>query len=65
MYEAPARGQKGTLSNYTPLHLRTETDSKGYRVSRAKTMPLKKKEEKPLKRKQHQDNVLFAGFSLI
>lgn len=48
---------KGTLANYTPLHARAEPDEfEAYRISRVKTISIKNKEVKVLKRKQSHDN---------
>ncbi|THG23865.1 hypothetical protein TEA_000882 [Camellia sinensis var. sinensis] len=47
---------KGTLVNYTPLHARAEPDEfEDYRVSRVKSISIKNKEAKVLKRKQNND----------
>ncbi|KAM7491163.1 hypothetical protein LguiA_034084 [Lonicera macranthoides] len=54
---------KGTLVNYTPLHARAEPDEfEDYRVSRVKSISIKNKEAKVLKRKHHQENELVGGF---
>ncbi|XP_076911697.1 GATA transcription factor 27-like isoform X1 [Bidens hawaiensis] len=48
---------KGSLLNYTPLHARAEPDDfEDHRVNRVKTISLKNKEVKLLKRKQNYDN---------
>ncbi|XP_057478515.1 GATA transcription factor 26-like isoform X1 [Actinidia eriantha] len=53
---------KGTLVNYTPLHARAEPDEfEDQRVSRVKSISIKNKEAKVLKRKQNQDNDLVRG----
>ncbi|XAR70530.1 hypothetical protein NMG60_11027409 [Bertholletia excelsa] len=53
---------KGTLANYTPLHARAEPDDfEDYRVSRVKSLSIKNKEVKVLKRKQNYDNVVVGG----
>lgn len=50
---------KGSLVNYTPLHARAEPDDfEDHRVSRVKTISIKNKETKLLKRKQNYDNVV-------
>ncbi|KAM7531044.1 hypothetical protein LguiB_034454 [Lonicera macranthoides] len=50
---------KGTLANYTPLHARAEPDEfEDYRVSRVKSISIKNKEAKVLKRKQNYDNAV-------
>ncbi|KAK4486505.1 hypothetical protein RD792_009188 [Penstemon davidsonii] len=47
---------KGTLVNYTPLHARAEPDEfEDYRVSKVKTISIKNKEAKVLKRKFDND----------
>ncbi|XP_059639979.1 GATA transcription factor 26 isoform X2 [Cornus florida] len=52
---------KGTLANYTPLHARAEPDEfEDYRVSRVKSISIKNKEAKVLKRKQHHENAVVA-----
>ncbi|KAA8526010.1 hypothetical protein F0562_007890 [Nyssa sinensis] len=52
---------KGTLTNYTPLHARAEPDEfEDYRVSRVKSISIKNKEAKVLKRKQNHDNVVVG-----
>ncbi|KAJ0602862.1 putative transcription factor C2C2-GATA family [Helianthus annuus] len=49
---------KGSLVNYTPLHARAEPDDLiDQRVSRVKTISIKSKETKLLKRKPNYDNV--------
>lgn len=56
---------KGTLVNYTPLHARAEPDEfEDYRVSRVKTISIKNKEPKVLKRKQYNDNAVVGGVAL-
>ncbi|XP_057476949.1 GATA transcription factor 26-like [Actinidia eriantha] len=53
---------KGTLVNYTPLHARAEPDEfEDYRVSRVKSISIKNKEAKFLKRKQNHDNAVVGG----
>ncbi|XP_057510088.1 GATA transcription factor 26-like [Actinidia eriantha] len=53
---------KGTLVNYTPLHSRAEPDEfENYRVSRVKSVSIKNKEAKVLKRKQNHDNAVVGG----
>uniref|UniRef100_A0A5B7A283 Uncharacterized protein n=1 Tax=Davidia involucrata TaxID=16924 RepID=A0A5B7A283_DAVIN len=53
---------KGTLTNYTPLHARAEPDEfEDYRVSRVKSICIKNKEAKVLKRKQNHDNAVVGG----
>jgi hypothetical protein len=48
---------KGTLVNYTPLHARSEADEfEDYRFSRVKTVSIKNKDAKVLKRKQFFSN---------
>lgn len=59
---------KGTLANYTPLHARAEPDDfEEYRIARVKTISIKNKEVKVLKRKHSHDNAevgaLFASDS--
>ncbi|KAA8522170.1 hypothetical protein F0562_012843 [Nyssa sinensis] len=55
---------KGTLANYTPLHARAEPDEfEDYRVSRVKSISIKNKEAKVLKRKQNHDNAVVGGFA--
>ncbi|CAL5436747.1 unnamed protein product [Camellia sinensis] len=52
---------KGTLVNYTPLHARAEPDEfEDYRVSRVKSISIKNKEAKLLKRKQNHDNAVVG-----
>ncbi|CAK9173310.1 unnamed protein product [Ilex paraguariensis] len=52
---------KGTLANYTPLHSRAEPDEfEDYRVSRVKSMSIKNKEAKVLKRKQNHENAIVG-----
>lgn len=47
---------KGTLVNYTPLHARAEPDDlEDYRNSRVKTISVKNKEAKILKRKPNHE----------
>ncbi|KAL4565732.1 hypothetical protein LXL04_029835 [Taraxacum kok-saghyz] len=53
---------KGSLVNYTPLHARSEPDDfEDHRVARVKTISIKNKEAKLLKRKQNYDNVVAGG----
>ncbi|KAL7596010.1 hypothetical protein Lser_V15G30646 [Lactuca serriola] len=53
---------KGSLVNYTPLHARSEPDDfEDHRVSRVKTISIKNKEAKLLKRKPNYDNVVGGG----
>lgn len=55
---------KGTLVNYTPLHARAEPDEfEDHRVSRVKSISLKNKVAKLLKRKQNHDNAVVGGFA--
>nr|XP_043629423.1 GATA transcription factor 26-like [Erigeron canadensis] len=57
---------KGSLVNYTPLHARAENDDfVDHRVSRVKTISIKNKEAKVLKRKQNYDNVVGGNTSII
>ncbi|KAL3499723.1 hypothetical protein ACH5RR_038816 [Cinchona calisaya] len=52
---------KGTLLNYTPLHARAEPDDlEDYRISRVKTISVKNKEPKFLKRRTNHDNEVGA-----
>ncbi|KAK1367571.1 GATA transcription factor 26 [Heracleum sosnowskyi] len=44
---------KGSLTNYTPLHSRSEPDELEYRLQRMKAITMKNKETKVLKRKQN------------
>ncbi|CAK9184978.1 unnamed protein product [Ilex paraguariensis] len=53
---------KGTLANYTPLHSRAEPDEfEDYRISRVKSILVKNKEGKVLKRKQNHENAVLGG----
>uniref|UniRef100_A0A5B6ZX47 Uncharacterized protein n=1 Tax=Davidia involucrata TaxID=16924 RepID=A0A5B6ZX47_DAVIN len=55
---------KGTLANYTPLHARAEPDEfEDYRVSRVKSISMKNKETKVIKRKQNHDNAVVGGIA--
>lgn len=55
---------KGTLANYTPLHARAEPDDfEDYRITRVKTISIKNKEAKVLKRKQSHDNAEVGAFA--
>lgn len=57
---------KGSLLNYTPLHARSEPDDfEDHRVSRVKTISIKNKEAKLLKRKQNYDNVVGGTASFM
>ncbi|KAD6453420.1 hypothetical protein E3N88_08125 [Mikania micrantha] len=57
---------KGSLVNYTPLHARAEPDDfEDRRVSRVKTISIKNKDAKLLKRKQNYDNVAGGGASIM
>ncbi|KVH88625.1 Zinc finger, GATA-type [Cynara cardunculus var. scolymus] len=57
---------KGSLVNYTPLHARSEPDDfEDHRVSRVKTISIKNKEAKLLKRKQNYDNVVGGSGSIM
>ncbi|KAK9059181.1 hypothetical protein SSX86_021800 [Deinandra increscens subsp. villosa] len=57
---------KGSLTNYTPLHARAEPDDlEDHRVSRVKTVSIKSKETKLLKRKQNYDNVVGGASSVM
>lgn len=57
---------KGSLVNYTPLHARAEPDDfEDRRVSRVKTISIKNKEAKILKRKQNYDNVVGRSASIM
>lgn len=57
---------KGSLVNYTPLHARAEPDDfEDHRVSRVKTISIKNKEAKLLKRKQNYDNVVGGTASIM
>ncbi|MFS7927800.1 putative transcription factor C2C2-GATA family [Helianthus anomalus] len=57
---------KGSLLNYTPLHARAEPDDfEDHRVSRVKTISIKNKEAKLLKRKQNYDNVAGGTASIM
>ncbi|KAI7743412.1 hypothetical protein M8C21_014039, partial [Ambrosia artemisiifolia] len=57
---------KGSLVNYTPLHARAEPDDfEDHRVSRVKTISIKNKEAKLLKRKQNYDNVAGGTASVM
>lgn len=52
--------------NYTPLHARAEPDDfEDRRVSRVKTISIKNKEAKILKRKQNYDNVVGRSASIM
>ncbi|KAK6146396.1 hypothetical protein DH2020_020265 [Rehmannia glutinosa] len=52
---------KGTLENYTPLHARAEHDEiEDYRVPKVKTLSIKNKEAKVLKRK-YDSNITEFG----
>lgn len=52
---------KGTLANYTPLHARADPDDfEDHRVSKAKTIFIKNKEPKVLKRKLDNDVTEFG-----
>lgn len=54
---------KGTLANYTPLHARAESDElEDLRFSRVKTISIKNKESKVLKRKLNSE---IAEFGVI
>ncbi|KAI3828921.1 hypothetical protein L1987_03032 [Smallanthus sonchifolius] len=56
---------KGSLINYTPLHARAEPDDfEDHRVSRVKTISIKNKEAKIIKRKQNYDNVAGGSASI-
>ncbi|XP_011070264.1 GATA transcription factor 26 [Sesamum indicum] len=53
---------KGTLANYTPLHARAEPDEfEDYKVSKVKSISIKNKEGKVLKRKYDNDTTEFGG----
>ncbi|XP_074329293.1 GATA transcription factor 26 isoform X2 [Apium graveolens] len=55
---------KGTLVNYTPLHARAEPDDlEEYRMRRMKTISLKIKEAKVLKRKQNHTSQVGGAAS--
>ncbi|KAI7743424.1 hypothetical protein M8C21_011275 [Ambrosia artemisiifolia] len=57
---------KGSLVNYTPLHARAEPDDLDYhRASKVKTVSIKSKEAKLLKRKQDYDNVVGGTTSIM
>ncbi|KAI3756570.1 hypothetical protein L1987_56391 [Smallanthus sonchifolius] len=57
---------KGSLLNYTPLHARSEHDDfDDHRVSRVKSISIKNKETKLLKRKQNYDNVAGGTASVM
>ncbi|KAL8196151.1 hypothetical protein R6Q57_025151 [Mikania cordata] len=57
---------KGSLVNYTPLHARSEPDDfEDHRASRVKTISIKNKETKLLKRKQNYDNALGGTTSIM
>lgn len=56
---------KGTLANYTPLHARAEPDDfEEYRVQRVKSISIKNKEPKVLKRKQDHEQEVLRGVRL-
>ncbi|GAB4857669.1 hypothetical protein Ancab_015575 [Ancistrocladus abbreviatus] len=55
---------KGTLANYTPLHARVDPDDlEDHKISRTKSISLKKRDERLNKRKQTYDNVVVGSFS--
>ncbi|GJW48112.1 GATA transcription factor 26-like protein, partial [Tanacetum coccineum] len=57
---------KGSLVNYTPLHARAEPDDfEDRRVARVKTISIKNKEAKILKRKQNYDNVVGGSANIM
>lgn len=57
---------KGSLVNYTPLHARSEPDDfEDHRVARVKSISIKNKEAKLLKRKQNYDNVVGGTASIM
>lgn len=57
---------KGSLVNYTPLHARSEPDDfEDHRISRVKTISIKNKEAKLVKRKQNYDNVVGGSGSIM
>ncbi|XP_073312365.1 GATA transcription factor 26 [Primulina huaijiensis] len=54
---------KGTLANYTPLHARAEHEEfEDYRISKVKTISIKNKEPKVIKRKFDHNNNDIAEF---
>lgn len=53
---------KGTLVNYTPLHARAEPDEfDDHKVSKVRSISIKNKEAKVLKRKQNHNNAVVGG----
>ncbi|KAH7863254.1 hypothetical protein Vadar_015315 [Vaccinium darrowii] len=53
---------KGTLVNYTPLHARAEPDEfEDHKVSKVRSISIKNKEAKVLKRKQNHNNAVVGG----
>ncbi|XP_052210353.1 GATA transcription factor 26-like [Diospyros lotus] len=55
---------KGTLANYTPLHARVDLDEfDDDRVPRGKSIFVKNKEVKLVRRKQNYDNAVVGGFA--
>ncbi|XP_076940376.1 GATA transcription factor 27-like [Bidens hawaiensis] len=57
---------KGSLVNYTPLHARSKPDDLDYhRTSKVKTISIKSKETKLLKRKPNYDNAVGSSASIM
>lgn len=55
---------KGTLQNYAPLHARAEPEEfEDYRVTKLRTLSIKNKETKVLKRKYDSNVTEFSGVS--
>ncbi|XP_059657660.1 GATA transcription factor 26-like isoform X2 [Cornus florida] len=55
---------KGTLANYTPLHARAGLDEfEAYRVARVKSISIKNRESKVLKRKRNHGNAFDEGIA--